>query len=491
MKNIILILFSLPFCFCQNLLSQSSFVKIAGANNRAIYSQASSLTADSGIVNVGWDDNGNADLMKFNQFGMVEWSMYPSTIDSYLDCIHKFNQNLYAGGDLGNEAYLLSINSSGQKLWSKIIHYPSSTGSLISGITSDSNNLYLIGTVNLPTQNSTLFLTKMNSFGNIIWTKEIGIGYAGDLIFNKILNQIVFLANNNIVAADTSGNIIWSKSYSTSFGFSKIAIQQSNYIITGGTDSGGIVLSIDQNGNSNWAKQYTDSNFTYLYFNSVYISGDNSIYLSNITGSAGVNPPTSLFKLNDSGGILWCNTYWTGGSNGISGITHNYDGGLWLTGEAPFNYQNVFFISRDTSSALGCDAHAIYPHEFAFPVVDSVINISSTPINLPWANALDTLIPQSLTQFFDCPTSIVESNYADEIVLPFPNPTSGNITFQFSGDVSNTTIELFDPLGREVQNQKITDNYFTISIIGYSSGIYFYRIDKDGKIINTGKLIVE
>ena len=74
----------------------------------------------------------------------------------------------------------------------------------------------------------------------------------------------------------------------------------------------------------------------------------------------------------------------------------------------------------------------------------------------------------------------------------FPNPTKDFIIVQ-SPKFSKQEIywKLINKLGQEIQKKKILSNvYQTIELKNITSGIYFYEIVENDKIITIGKLIV-
>lgn len=74
----------------------------------------------------------------------------------------------------------------------------------------------------------------------------------------------------------------------------------------------------------------------------------------------------------------------------------------------------------------------------------------------------------------------------------FPNPFSSSAIIRLSKNVSACTINLFDYTGRKVKTQLINGgNEFLLTRDGLPNGIYFYRLEENGGVVASGKVIVE
>ncbi len=79
-------------------------------------------------------------------------------------------------------------------------------------------------------------------------------------------------------------------------------------------------------------------------------------------------------------------------------------------------------------------------------------------------------------------------------VLAFPNPANNVITFKLvnAESKSNCTISLFDIRGEILLNFNLNESeeMRTISLENYSSGVYFYKVEDNEKVLQTNKLII-
>jgi hypothetical protein len=79
-------------------------------------------------------------------------------------------------------------------------------------------------------------------------------------------------------------------------------------------------------------------------------------------------------------------------------------------------------------------------------------------------------------------------NYSTEKIIVSPNPSNGQFTFS-NLDIENT-IEIFDITGKLIYETNSKGNVQSIDLSGKDKGIYFYKVTKQGKAIQHGKLVV-
>ena len=82
----------------------------------------------------------------------------------------------------------------------------------------------------------------------------------------------------------------------------------------------------------------------------------------------------------------------------------------------------------------------------------------------------------------------------NNIISVFPNPFSNSTTFMVDANVpvKGMKLQLFDVVGNSVLvKEDIRQSRFTISGENLSTGLYFYRLTGDDKMIGTGKLLIQ
>jgi hypothetical protein len=73
----------------------------------------------------------------------------------------------------------------------------------------------------------------------------------------------------------------------------------------------------------------------------------------------------------------------------------------------------------------------------------------------------------------------------------YPNPTTENVTIDFSQLYNSVTLQLMDISGKTVFTTQLTSNHQTIDISALLAGTYLYRISNPKGLEETGKLVVE
>jgi outer membrane protein assembly factor BamE (lipoprotein component of BamABCDE complex) len=94
--------------------------------------------------------------------------------------------------------------------------------------------------------------------------------------------------------------------------------------------------------------------------------------------------------------------------------------------------------------------------------------------------------------------TIDKSNGAVEAIKVFPNPASETMFFElkntplpmYSGQVRNSTFELYDLVGKRLITQEFSGKIFEFHRQSIPSGIYLFKISDGNKIIGTGKLVI-
>ena len=76
------------------------------------------------------------------------------------------------------------------------------------------------------------------------------------------------------------------------------------------------------------------------------------------------------------------------------------------------------------------------------------------------------------------------------LISVYPNPNSGIINISLTAELSkNTSVEVYDAIGKLVVKQSITNELSTINISNLDNGIYLFKIINNATIIKTGKLV--
>ncbi|MEI8086295.1 MAG: ice-binding family protein [Paludibacter sp.] len=98
------------------------------------------------------------------------------------------------------------------------------------------------------------------------------------------------------------------------------------------------------------------------------------------------------------------------------------------------------------------------------------------------------------TMAFECPLTAIDEVAADQnnvelTIAPNPFGSYTNITLKNDSKVSSCELKIYDVLGKEVMNSIITKQGTTLRMDELQSGMYFYKVIENNKVIQTGKLI--
>jgi len=277
------------------------------------------------------------------------------------------------------DALIVKLDSSGNISWSKTIG--GANNDYINSIQQTSDGGYIIGgyTNSFGAGNDDALIAKLDSSGNISWSKTIG-GTNNDSIYSiqrtsdggyivggEIGGEINdFGAVNTdalIVKLDSSENISWAKKIGGKNYEFIYSIQQTSdggYIIGGITASfgagnfDGLIVKLDSSGNISWAKTIGGTNTDSISYIQQTLEG--GYIVGGVTESFGAGKFDALIvKLDSSGNISWAKTI--GGTNGdaISSIQQTSDGGYIIGGNtASFGagYDDVFIFKLDSSGNI-------------------------------------------------------------------------------------------------------------------------------------------
>jgi hypothetical protein len=94
---------------------------------------------------------------------------------------------------------------------------------------------------------------------------------------------------------------------------------------------------------------------------------------------------------------------------------------------------------------------------------------------------------------FDTEFSAIDESGLSNNLAAYPNPASSNVTFSYNVEnYNNANITIYNVLGKEIKKLNIDNKTGkkSINTSDFSSGVYFYNLSVDGKIITTKKLII-
>jgi hypothetical protein len=252
----------------------------------------------------------------------------------------------------GRDFYVVKLDSVGNIVWSKTIG-GSDWDEPYSIIQSSDGGYVVAGlTLSFGAGNSDMYVVKLDSGGNVQWTKTIGgsdSDFANSIIQSSDGGYAVagytwsFGAGGYdmyVVKLDSEGNVQWAKTIGgSSYDAAKSITQSSDggYVVAGLTNSFGAggynmyVVKLDSSGNVVWAKTIGRSNQDEAV--SIIGSSDGGYVVAGNTWSFGAGYyDFYVVKLDSAGNVVWTKTiggsYW----DFASSIIQSSDGGYIVAG---------------------------------------------------------------------------------------------------------------------------------------------------------------
>jgi hypothetical protein len=493
-----------------------------------------------GVANLTSAGSFDPFIVKLNSSGDFVWarSVGGTMLDQIYSVTVDDSENIYLTGNFqgtadfdpgsgtfnlsssgGTDVYVLKLNSSGDFVWVKKIGGTlNESGSSI--IVDPTGNVYVTGsfmgncdfdpganTFNLGSSGSTdVFITKLNSSGNLTWVKKMG-GWGSD--------------NPASIKIGNDGSVYTAGYFSDTADFDPGA---GIFNLNSKGDSDIFISKLDDSGNFIWAKEMGGTgldkalSMTLDPLGNVYTTGLFEDSVDFDPGSAVANftcneyEDVFISKLDSSGNYLWTKTIGGASEQGKS-IALDLMNNAFILGNfttvtdmdpgpdtfnlTPIGFTGMFILKLDSlgnfSGAKGIgvtefetvqsicvdEANAIYSTGILKSSGD--IDPDSAVFNLTYAGANDAFIIKMGGTII----GITVNNVTKEILI-YPNPTNGS--FNISINTKNSIIEVYNSIGTLIQKQTSTSEQSTIDISNEAKGLYLIKVISKGNI-STSKII--
>lgn len=417
----------------------------------------------------------------------------------------------YVDNIITSYSYVLKIDQQGDTLWSRRI----SGGLYTAALSSDSCCV-------IANLGDSLSVIKINSDGNILWNKTLPIGFICDDIKRISDNGFVLCgsSNQNAIALriDSAGSFVWQKIFGggSARGFYSATETFPNGLVFAGynqkPDSTKIyVVKLDYDGNVIWEKNYIANNNRNV---GQRVCVSNNSYL--VGGNTDVNIyKTFLLKLDSAGNLLQTKIWIPYGTSKE-----------WLDDLSVINPNKIVISKRvDSSSTLYTYAKVqlidssfnlikeqVYYPSFSYAIFSSILPLPNKDILFAgtfdyytsWSShRYDMYVVRTDSNLNTAnfpPIGIINNNnnLPEKYLLSqnFPNPF--NPTTKIVYEIPKTSfveIQVFDINGKSIKKLVAgikNQGRFEIEFDGteFPSGIYFYSMIVDYKLINTQKMIL-
>lgn len=391
----------------------------------------------------------NMRLAKTDAFGNIEWDTTygaGNIVNHEVKLLYEQpDGKILVGGNLNGSPFLNQYNSLGEILWEK--QFTSDTSRFIhQGIIDLNGDIVLTGWANLSfSVPSQLYLAKINQDGDLLWeqyqefsTPALANGIdatqdGGYIIVGRLDNSL------NIFKFDTSGSFQWNKGYNFSNSDEGYAIKNTpdNGYIIGGTSIGissflPLIFKTDSLGNGEWTKILGDGLMDKI--NDIVLTPDGgygvvgSLFFFWSLGSDGY-----VAKLDDIGEIEWSQNL-ASSNKTIAAIRNTPDGGLIITGGS-----------------------------FEGMILKKIGGTATSVNNL-------------------------NNNFALNV---FPNPSNHYVTFEIEDQTNSTKhLHIYNSIGKKIKEGIFENNTFIFNGGKHPTGIYFFQIKSENRLLKTGKIII-
>ena len=437
------------------------------------------------------------------------------------------NTNLGYANMHNNNLFLVNYDSLGNVLWAKRLGDSLSSVSP-GGIAADQQgNVFLtgyftgdsvvFGATTLFNTGVGFFVIKYDSAGNVVWVQSnnsqssaiqpsgIAVDETGSIFVTGAFGDTlavdsIVLYNTNphtneifLLRYNEAGRVIWGRAASGVYNNSQV-----NGIAT------------DGNGNSFITGAFVGDSLVFGPYN---LRGDtlNAIF---------------IVKYDSSGNASWAKK--AGGDKGNNdigyGVAASREGNCYLSGSIssdsitfdpitlhyPTSYMNLgdpmFVVSLDPNGNAICadavvsggdDVNAICVDKYG----DVYVGGDLTPV-VRTIFGKDTINPSATSEFaflakFNCSkeaSGLLNLNETHLLQI-YPNPFSNRaiVNYALPPGTKNATLIVYDLAGRQRDTYKLpnTETQITINASKLCTGLYFYSLVVDGRVIDTKKMVVE
>ena len=361
---------------------------------------------------------------------------------------------------------------------------------------------------NADSNNPNVFVVKYDTAGNVLWARSAG-GLAAD--------------QSNAVSCDGAGNNV---SITGFFNSTSIAFGADTLTNVSGNDI--FIAKYNANGDVLWAQrageQYVNSGLgTFAGKDGVtYATGEfespQIIFNNDTLLNPGVYFSAYLLKYDSTGKVLWGKSLNTTGNSFGYGIFEDKSKNVYYSGTSA---GPKMIFGKDTLTTIG--SYDIFLAKY--DSVGKVLWVENTGGTAQdWADAMagdqqgDIFVTgyfNSLSVVFNKDTEtdpgggnncfIAKINHSKvatgignitegntNAVKVFPNPVQTQSVIYSDKNLSDATLEVYNVNGQLIKSQYDISGYtITFNRNNLSAGMYFFRIIESGKLLNTGKLVVE
>lgn len=449
-------------------------------------------------------------LMKINNTGDTLWTKlfgdsttksFGSSVVQDFDSGYVLTGSTESSGAGNADAILLKTDQDGNITWTKTYGGLSFDGGSKLVQTNDSGFIIAGITHSYGTLTRDIYLIKTDKIGDTIWTRTYGgQGYdaASSVLLTYDGGYLVAGSTDSFTAdsldillikTNSVGDTLWTKTYGgirNDECFSALQTADSNYLLTGLTSSIGAggydiyVMKINNAGNIIWNKTYGGVNNELGY--ALKQTDNGGFIMAGASSSPGVMDESGfVIAANDNGDTLWTKGYAPNGVAGFYDVNQTYDGGFIFSGSElqPGAWFNIYLVKTDSLGNSACDNVNI-----SITVGNQMLQENNIPLmissgSMVTAPAITTGSGIGVNAL--CVTGFDEVKN-NSLIQVLPNPFQSE--FYLKGTKANSMIRLFNITGKQILNQKTSDDETKINTENLSFGFYLLNYTEGNKSMN-------
>lgn len=340
------------------------------------------------------------------------------------------------------------------------------------------SNIYQVGYVDSSYTNADILLIKIDTSGNEIWKKSIGLPNFDEFAWSiKMSSDFKLLISGNkrlhnnqstngayILKVDTNGLVIWEKHFPSYYGLAATRlVEQTNgdIIAIAGKGYGSSIsryelIKLDVAGNTIFDKVYGPmmdraEAYSLIQNHEGNLVAAGQMYYSQYNVVTGL-----LYVFNQNGDSLFSREYLVGGGqNYFRDVIQAPDKGYVFAG---------FFIP--------------------------IFLVGGTGTEDVWLLKTDSAFCEG---FFNCgyPTGLVSSVESEKLFDVYPNPAKDILYVDFVNSEDKRRFEIYDSFGKLVLNEDISTQHSSLNTQQLTSGIYFYKVISRNRVLQNKLIIIK
>jgi hypothetical protein len=480
-------------------------------------------TTDGGYALGGYTfsfGGGRAYIVKIDASGMIQWtrtfggSAWPDDIGSVIQTSD--------GGYIAAGTSIFKLDKNGTLQWCKNF-----SGESYSVIQTSDNGYALAGyTDSLGAGQTDMFIVKLDSSGALQWARTVGCtgaDYAYSIVQTSDGGYAVTgtgcsgIGLITVVKLNSLGSLQWARNFVGEDVSSIIQTADGGYAVAGrgSPEFPFYIVKLDSSGLLQWTRTVwlRDGNIA----KSIIQTSDGGYAVVGYTHHIEGYPDWYIVKLDSTGMLQWSKVIGGGMEfgDGAYSIIKTIDGGYAVAGDKDsFEPAGDMYIVKYDSGWNTCGNNDSFVTSQS-GTIDSIISVtptvtsptgfitprtpvvgsggSITAICVTGIQPISNKIPVSFKLYQNYPNPF---NPVTKIKFDIPTPL--NPPFAKGGTAKPggfVKLTIFDILGREAAvlvNEELKTGTYEVTWDGenHSSGIYFYRMTTEDKLIDTKKLVL-